>query len=287
MKILVTGASGFIGSRFVAAAKADGYDVVMMDRETTRDEKRAVEMFARVKPDFFVHMGSLVAPGRDLGAFETQIEGTLHPCLNLARAVSESVKLSVFFGSCDEYGPGPTPFEENQALMPAGAYGWAKVAALHGTSLICKQRGIPFAWVRPALVYGPYQKAKSLVPLLVRGCLRGEKIPLSPGEQTRDFIFVDDLCRMVLLMLKNVEKAKGQIVNLCSEDPRTVKSVALQIRELCGRGEIEFGAQPYRPNESMSHFASKARWHKLFGDPKLISLEEGLRRTVEAERATL
>ena len=118
--------------------------------------------------------------------------------------------------------------------------------------------------MRPFLIFGPQQVSDGLIPSVVRACTNNEEVLLTPGDQTRDFIFIDDLCQMILRILKNPALARGKVYNLCSGVPRNVKEVATAIQKIVGRGELRFGALPYRTNEKMHFYGSTERYSQDF-----------------------
>jgi nucleoside-diphosphate-sugar epimerase len=292
-RILLTGASGFIGSHLVKLLNHDGYEVHALVRELKSqngvqehkcdlsDREQIRRAFATLKPDFFVHLASRAKPGRDLKEMDAQVEETLKPCLNLANEIPEPTKLAIFFGSSEEYGNGSSPFREDQNLISMSPYGWAKISAYYATQMILSQRKVQGCWVRPFLTFGPGQKPEFLLSQLIAGCLKNEKIDLTPGEQTRDLIYVEDLCRMILTLLKNPAKAAGQTLNLCTMEPRSVRSIAELVRDLVGRGELNFGALSYRTNEAMSCYGSNEKFVGIFGAPTVTPFAEALRKTIQ------
>ena len=294
MKVAVTGASGFIGSHLVPLLEAQGFEVHCLTRalrgfrhEYTCELSNSTEitkLLSHLRPDFVIHLASLAKPTRDLGDLEAQIQDTIVPTIALAKSIPTSLTLSLFFGSCEEYGNGPVPFREDQALRNISPYGWAKISAFHATSMIASQRGLRLAWIRPFLTFGPGQNTNQLVPHLIDRCLKGEEVRLSPGQQTRDFIFIEDLNRMILTILKKPQPAEGQVINLCSGEPVSVKTMAEQVKNICGSGKLNFGALPYRHNEAMNFFGSNEKFRSLYGNPTLTPLSAALEKTISAYR---
>jgi UDP-glucose 4-epimerase len=295
LKVALTGASGFIGSHLVPLLEAEGFEVHCLTRspkgfqfEHICELSNAAELTAllsKLRPDFVIHLASLAKPTRDLGDLEAQIRDTIVPTIALAKSIPSSVKLSLFFGSCEEYGNGPVPFKEDQALRNISPYGWAKISAFHATSMIASQRELRLAWIRPFLTFGPGQNTNQLVPHLIDRCLKGEEVMLSPGEQTRDFLYIEDLIGMVMAILKKPGLAEGQVINLCSGEPISVKVMAEQVKRICGSGRLNFGALAYRHNEAMTFFGSNEKFQALYGKTSLTPLSAALEKTVNAYRA--
>jgi len=222
----------------------------------------------RIAPEFVVHLASRTLPGRDLGDFEPQIADTILPALTIARSLPGSVRLGVFFGSCEEYGNGSPPFREDQPPVCFSPYGWAKNAA------------------RPFLTFGAGQRRGLFVPDVVRACLEDRPLDLTSGEQTRDFIAVDDVCGMILRMLEAPERARGETINLCSGRPRTIRSVGEAIRGIVGRGDLRWGALPYRAGEAMQFYGSTETYDRLFGPYPLADFDRALADAVRETAAS-
>ncbi|MFM7244081.1 MAG: NAD-dependent epimerase/dehydratase family protein [Planctomycetaceae bacterium] len=297
-RVLVTGAGGFIGQHLIHHLTAAGMELHGMARRPGDGGVDAwhvgdcgnlgfvAETMARVAPEFVIHLASRTRPGRDLGDFEAQIADTVIPALTVARSLPETVRLGVFFGSCEEYGNGVPPFREDQSPVCFSPYGWAKNAAREGVLLAGRLLGRPVCWVRPFLTFGPGQRPGLLVPDVVRACLEDRTLDLTAGEQTRDLIPVDDVCGMIRRMLDAPERARGQTVNLCSGQPRTIRSVGETIRGIVGRGELRWGALPYRAGEAMTFYGSTETYDRLFGRYPLTDFQLALADTVRATAAS-
>jgi nucleoside-diphosphate-sugar epimerase len=213
------------------------------------------------------------------------MHGTLSPAIRVAQAIPSNVRLAIFLGSCEEYGNTTPPMVEAGPLKVASPYGWAKIAGYEAVSLLARHRGFPLCWVRPFVTFGPGQGGEFVVPNLIRACLDGQPLQLSPGEQTRDFIFVKDVVAMLKTLLMCADKAAGQVVNLASGRPRTIREVGETIRQIIGQGELQWGAIPYRTDEPMAFYGSTDHWKKLFGHFEYTSFEEALRATITAAAA--
>jgi nucleoside-diphosphate-sugar epimerase len=283
MKLLVAGASGLIGSGLCRRAEATGWSVIRRSvRGAVRLEADPLEGdFAEVAPDVVVVCAACPSPRHGPAAWAAQIEGTIAPAVRVARAIPPSVRLAVFLGSCEEYGNTPPPFREDGPLKAFSPYGWAKISAFHAVSLLARQRGFPLTWARPFLTFGPGQRGELLIPSLIDACLAGRSIDLTPGGQTRDFIYVEDVVSMLMTIITNPDIAAGAVLNLASGTPRTVRDVGEKIRSLVGRGQLNWGALPYRFDEAMGFYASMERWHSLFGSPPTTPFEDAIRTTVQ------
>lgn len=245
------------------------------------DDPLAAEL-AAVAPDVVVLCSACHSPRHGPAAWAAQIDGTIAPAVRLARAVPPSVRLAIFLGSCEEYGNTTPPFREDGPLKAFSPYGWAKISAFQAVTLLAHQRGFPMAWVRPFLTFGPGQRGELLVPSLIEACVADRALDLTPGDQTRDFIYVDDVVSMLMTLVVTPDRASGTVLNLASGIPRSIREVGETIRRLVGQGRLNWGGLPYRFDEAMSFYASMERWTALFGPPPATPFEDSLQTTINA-----
>ena len=282
MKLLVVGASGLIGAALCRRAEAEGWSVIR--RSVRGAVPGAVDPLeadlAEATPDVVVVCAACHSPRHGPAAWAAQIEGTVAPAIRVARAMPKNVRLAVFLGSCEEYGNTSPPFREEGPLKAFSPYGWARISAFQAVTLLAHQRGFPLAWVRPFLTFGPGQRGELLIPSLVDACVAGRSIDLTSGGQTRDFIYVEDVVSMLMTIVTSPDQATGRVLNLGSGEPRTVRDVGETIRAIVGRGQLNWGALPYRFDEAMNFYASMERWRSLFGPPPTTPFEAAIRTTV-------
>jgi CDP-paratose synthetase len=136
--------------------------------------------------------------------------------------------------------------------------------------------------------FGPGDNPSKFVSFIVRNILEeAESLPLTPGEQRRDFIFIDDVARAAVRLIQWAEGAKKGFFDFEVGTGRSIpiREFVLLAKKLAGntRTRLDFGALPYRPNEIMDAVADNRAVSALGWRPE-VSLEEGLRLTIEAER---
>lgn len=295
-RALVTGGTGFIGSHLCRALAAAGADVEAWSRPGSATDPspvaampgvavRAVDVCARGEvaaalaarpPDLVFHLAGVRLMGNRADnlarMFQTNVLGAMHVVEGL-RADARVVVV----GSGEEYGRGPVPFSEAQPAQAQTAYAVSRLA----TTLACLALpSPPICVARLAVVYGPGQEGDMFVPSLLRACASRRPFEMTTGEQTRDFLYVEDAVRG-LLALAGAPDAMGQVVNVGSGVERTVRDVAEMAARLCGEGaDLRVGAIASRPGEASRYACAIDRIGALTGWRPEVTLEEGLSRTL-------
>lgn len=256
MKVLVTGARGFLGApcarmlgarhEVVASGRAD--DLTVPGAPTA--------LIARVRPTHVLHLAWTTAHG----AFWTAPDNAswVRATIELAEAAAaHGVERFVAAGSCAEYGEPPT------------RYGTAKHAAQLVLSDLLGER---LAWGRVFFTYGPGEDPRRLVPSVIRALLRGDAAPCTHGEQVRDFLYIEDLAAAFVHLLGG--DAHGAL-DVGSAMPVTLREVVLAAAREIGREElVRFGALAARPDEPPRLVAACAIL------PPTYDLTRGMRETV-------
>jgi dTDP-glucose 4,6-dehydratase len=145
----------------------------------------------------------------------------------------------------------------------------------------------PIVLLRPFNAFGPYQSARAVIAEIIIKCLLGETIKSTEGIQTRDFNFVTNLVDGVL-RAATTEKAVGQIINIGSGVEITIADLIKKIHALTeSRSELQIGALEYRPTEIWRMAADWTRAREILDWSPEVSLDEGLRLTVDWYRRYL
>lgn len=305
MRVLVTGGTGFIGRHLVRALHGRNDAVVVVGRRRAADlpagtlpdrvqyeaadlgdPAAAPHLLKEHRPEWVFHLASAVDVRRELALVTEQVRSTQMAAVYVAQAcLEQEVGRLVHVGTCEEYGNGPAPFREEQDPAPVSPYSAAKVAATAFVRMLCNSFGLRAVVVRPFLTYGPGQGENQMIPALIRSALAGHDFPMTGGEQTREFNYVQDIVDG-MVRAAEAPDVEGQIINLGCAEPRTIRDVATLVLHLMGDPiRAEFGKLPYRPGETWEFYCSNQRARTLLGYRPQVTLEEGLRRTIDAARA--
>ncbi len=184
MRILVTGANGFVGKHLCKVLSDNNTEVMAIVRRTCNDltsiadqyevditDRSLVEnVLADIKPDHIVHLAAAKNKGTALADYRTNYEVNLLGTLNLIDACHGLTKMSKFLyiGSCEEYGNQQVPFKESIKESPISAYGVSKLAVVNLLQALVATRNFPAVILRPSVVYGPGQDMDMFLPSLIR-----------------------------------------------------------------------------------------------------------------------
>ncbi len=288
MRVLVTGATGFIGRHVLAPLEESGFEVHAVARRAgpegprwhqadLHDRRATHELIAAVRPTHLLHLAWNAIPGQ----FWTTAENLrwLESSIALLESfIEQGGKRVVISGTCVEYDTSAAPFlEEVTPLRPATLYGASKHALQTVAREYCRQSGASFAWGRIFHPYGPHEAAARVVPTVIRSLLRNEPVACTSGNQLRDFIYVEDCARAFVALLAS--EAEGEF-NMATGRPMLLSDFLTRLAESMGRGGLlRIGALPHRPEDPLAVFGSASRIRSI-GWSELYSLDEGLAATV-------
>lgn len=299
--VLVTGATGFIGTHLTRALVEEGAEVSLVVRRGSdlsplsdvlgrirvfecelTDWRRLEEVFREAKPRKLFHMAAYTHAGREFSHSEEAIRTNLIGTVSLLRAAGHTdLDALLISGTCEEYGDGDPPFDEESSLQPVSPYSVSKAAASLWSQMAHKTEGLPVILVRPFLCYGPEQDPCRLVPQAIVAALEGRDFPMSHGEQTRDFTHVFDVVKGYLAACA-IPETIGELINLSyGQEYRTRDIVDLIFRLARAEGRPLPGSLPYRKAEVWRSFARIEKADRLLGWKPEIALETGLAQTIE------
>ena len=293
--ILVVGGTGFIGHHVVRRAIDSGWRATSIGlnppsptRMVTGADYVALDMtnpgalsrLGVLNFDYVVNLGGYVdhmpieaGGGRVIRAhFDALV--TLIESLDRKR-----LRRFVQIGSSDEYGNAAAPQCENLRESPISPYSAAKVAATPLIQLPHQSEDFPGIVLRPFLTYGPGQDQRRFLPQLIQGCLDRRVFPVSEGAQLRDFCYVHDTVDAIFRSLE-CDNACGQIFNIASGEPRSIRSVIDSVVSLVGSGTPKFGAIAYRRGESMALYADVTLARTVLGWEAKTPFLEGVAETI-------
>jgi len=196
-----------------------------------------------------------------------------------------TLRTFVQIGTSDEYGDTVAPQSETAREQPVAPYSLAKLCNTHLIQMLARNESFPGVVVRPFLVYGPGQSLSRLIPFLIQQSLNDRHFDTSPGEQLRDFLYIDDFCDGVISLFDQ-NTHYGKIFNIASGEATSVRKVIETVIKVTGGGIANFGGKPYRVGESMALYANIEAITAATGWRPKTSLQDGLRLTTESIRSS-
>jgi UDP-glucose 4-epimerase len=190
----------------------------------------------------------------------------------------------VHTGSCSEYAtvlPGHNITEED-TVRPTSLYGAAKICASTYGAALAAQQDMAFVTVRLFGVFGTGEAPYRLVPYLIERLSSDQTVDLTPGEQVRDFLYVDDAVDALALAGSSESLECPGVYNVCSGEGVSVRHVAEEIAGIMEKSNklLRFGERPYRPDDAMWIVGDPRRFKAATGWFPKVSIHEGLQRMV-------
>jgi UDP-glucose 4-epimerase len=304
MRVLVTGGAGFIASHVVDAYLRRGDDVTVLDDLSTGSREnvdprarlivadlrdpRSMETIRGERFDLVSHHAAQVNVRFSVSDPAADAELNVVATLRLLEEVVHSGTRQVVFASSGgaAYGePQYAPQDEKHPVAPLSPYGCSKAAIDHYLHYYSEVHGITAVSLRYANVYGPRQREDGeagVVAIFGAQLLRGRTVTINgSGEQTRDYVFVDDVVRAN--MAASSLGASG-IFNVGTGIETTVNELFRRLARIIG-SDVEPLHGPAKAGEQLRSVLDGRRLRELGSLPAPVELDEGLRRTVEWMRA--
>ena len=293
--ILIVGGTGFIGYHLAKKALKKGWQVTSISSKPPKKirylprvkyilcditKKKSLKRNIQKSFKYVVNLGGYVDHSNKKKTFKSHYVG----CKNLAEIfLKKNPKAFIQIGSSVEYGNLKSPQIESARCYPnliKSVYGKAKLLSSIYLIELFKKKKFPLTILRLYLAYGPRQDINRFLPIIIKGCIKNEKFLCSNGNQSRDFIHVDDVVNAILKALTS-KNAKGEIINIGSGKPRKIRNIIEYVKKISKGGYPQFGKIKLRKDEILKLYPNirKAK-NKINWSPK-ISFEKGLKSTIK------
>ncbi len=308
LKVLITGATGFIGSQIVPRLIEQGYEVYSLERYVTgryvlgqrRDVKTVFgdlkeyftikRILREVQPDAVIHLAAVSPVAYSYDHPHEVIETNFLGTVNLAESCMREVphfRHFMFASTSETYGNGPNPKTEETPQNPNSPYAVSKVACEKYLLYMHDAFDFPVTILRNFNTYGRKNNTHFVVERTIVQMLREKTVRLGDPTPVRDFEYVDDHVNSYLTCLDN-PKAKGEIFNFCTGRGVLIKQLVNLISELTDfKGEVIWSTIPARPLDIQELVGSYSKAKQVLSWSPKFTLEEGLELTVNFWRNKL
>lgn len=292
-KVLLTGATGFIGQHCLPFFENKNYEVHAVYLDAPGEEYPNIhwhqadllssdqisDLIERICPSHLLHFAWFAKPGE----YWTSPENVrwVQASLNLMQKFAQKGgRRIVMAGTCAEYDWGYESLSETETpLRPNTLYGTCKNSLQSILNQYSKQVGISSAWGRIFFVYGPFEQPTRLVPSVINSLLAGKPALCSHGNQVRDYLYIADVAEAFVALLDS--DIQGPI-NIALGKPVAIKEIILTISEKLGRTDlIRFGAIPPAENDPQYLVGDNKRLSSELGWFPKYELGKGLAQTIE------
>jgi len=307
-KVLVTGATGFIGSHLVEKLVQSGANVRAFAHYNSRNDLGLLEIIdpeVRSSVDVVYgdlkdgdgvrravkgcgvvfHLGALVAIPYSYRSPNDFVQTNVNGTANVLNAALEyGVERFVHTSTSETYGTAQyQPIDEAHPLVGQSPYSASKISADKLAESYFLSFDLPVSTIRPFNTYGPRQSARAVIPTIIAQALKSNELQLGSTTPKRDFNFIDDTVAGFVAVATN-DRAIGEVINIGSGRTVSIADVVQQVGEIVSRPlEVHTDGSRVRPEKSEVGLllADIGKAQRLLGWSPQVSLRDGLERTVE------
>jgi nucleoside-diphosphate-sugar epimerase len=295
MKIIITGANGFVGRHLVPKLLNNDHEVLQVTTNPDRShalfgdeverfqygQGRHEELKKQVlsfKPDVCIHLASYLTAADDFQTLHKLLDANITFTCNILDALKESsLKAFINTGTFAEY------YKGDMRLDPAYLYTATKTASRVFVDYYSKTYHFKQITIAPYTIYGGIDTQKKIIDIIYDSLSSEDPLQLTEGRQMLDFIHVDDVTDFFVLTAENFDKVQpGACFHLGTGIGHTLRDLVSLIEKASGKkANIGWGAKDYRPRDVMYAVANTSLQYHLFGWRPKISLGQGIKSYLE------
>jgi nucleoside-diphosphate-sugar epimerase len=302
-RVVLTGASGFIGSHVAEALLAEGFDVIALRRRQSNawrlaavtdqitwlstDETGWEQQLLALKPEYLVHSAWLGVSAGQRDDWEGQLTNLSFTVQLLQLLAQGPIRKVVALGSQAEYGFFEGRIDEAQPINPTSAYGAVKVATMQLLKAFCEAHDIEWYWLRIFSVFGPREDLHWFVSFVASSLLQNQATNLTACEQQYDYTFAPDLAKAIVATLLNPQDNRG-VYNVSSNQAEPLRQLVETMKHIVGASaQVNYGAVPYRAGQVMHMEGNSNKFEHVFGRVSQTPLPVALAETVASIKSRI
>jgi nucleoside-diphosphate-sugar epimerase len=291
MKILITGATGFIGSHVTETLWKEGHQIYAICRNQSnfdkcnqfsdqviwlnQDQPEWELELKDVQIDQFIHTAWAGVTAAERNDWSLQLTNFEFSKSMIDLAIRLNAKKIICLGSQAEYGLYNYKVTEEHVPEPTDAYGAVKLLTLYYLQNVASKNDLVWYWLRIFSIIGENENKSWLLSQVMTKLLSGEEVELTPGEQFYDYLYIADFFHALNQIITCNSDLSG-VYNICSGRPVKIKQLLLLVAEKLNVNitALKFGAISYRENQNMYMVGSPERFEAMFGQQELYSLDK-------------
>jgi len=296
-KVVLTGATGFIGSYLAEELLRQGYEVIALRRTQSNPWRVAAidqqltwvninepdweQQIRAQQPEYLVHSAWLGVGTGQRDDWQGQLSN-LGFTMRLLEAVNQSaLRKVVVLGSQAEYGLFEGRINEEYPARPTAAYGAVKLATWHLLQAYCETHQLEWYWLRVFAVFGPREDAHWFVSLVAASLLKQHPPDLTACEQQYDYLFVQDLACAIVQTLPAAPGLSG-VYNIGANHATSLRRIVDILSSITKSStKVNYGVLPYRAGQVMHMEGNADKFEQAFGPIKQTPLSAALAASVE------
>lgn len=295
MKILISGATGFVGKHLLDSLITKSYNCAVLVRnpekahtlyngnvktiEYRKDCFDYVKDIRDFNPEIVIHLAGYLTSADDGEAVKKLLEANIEVTTNICSALEKTqARLFVNTGSFSEY------YYGDGNLEPAYFYSATKTASRHLIEYFCKKNDWHAVHVIPYTIYGPGGTGKKVIDYLVEATIFGKYAAMTNGEQVLDFIYIDDIVDFYCMLIEKQGLINAHVseYHIGTGIGTSIRELAEIIEEVSGKkANVDWGKRVYRLRDIFHSIAPIARPKQDFGWEPKVTLREGVKMLID------
>ena len=291
MKILITGASGFIGSEFISKFSND-FRIISYSRKTrknnkkikkniinekgTIEDKKIIKIIKKHSPDIVLHLANFGSMKQCEENAESAFKINVYGIFNVIMGCINTNSKLIFLSSREVYGETKGKnSSETDPTLPNNVLGITKALAENLIVYANRKYALEYTILRPSNIYG-INGEKFVIKTMLNSAIQKKKIFVNGGTQKLNLVHVNDVLNIIKLVIQKPKLSSGQIFNIGSNNNISVKKLALNIAKLVG-GNVDIKFKKSIKNETKFYKPNIEKIEKIFEYTNWINLNDGIK----------